>query len=68
MVSQLQLSVALSTKESFIVASELLWLKRLLVELGKSGKWKKYQWYYVEHASAVKLAKNQEFHKGSKHV
>ena len=53
----------------FIAASEgaikLLWLKRLLGELG--GKVSEVPTLYVDNASVVKLAKNPEFHKWSKH-
>ena len=69
--SQLQRSVALSTTEAdFIAASgrakELLWLKCLLGELG--GKGSEVLTLHVGNASAVKLAKNPDFHKRSKHV
>ena len=69
--SQLQWSMELSTTEAeFIAASEeakeLLWLKRLLDELG--GKGIEVPTLYVDNVSAVKLAKNPEFHKRSKHV
>jgi len=55
-----------SNRNRFIAASELLWLKRLLGELG--GKSSEVLMVYVENASAVKFAKNPEFHKWSKHV
>jgi len=62
--------VALSTKAEFMAASEgakeLLWLKRLLGELG--GRGSEVPTLHVDNASAVKLAKNPEFHKRSKHV
>jgi hypothetical protein len=69
--SQLQRSVALSATEAeFIAASEgakeLLWLKCLLGELG--GKCSEVPTLYVDNSSAVKRAKNPEFHKQSKHV
>jgi hypothetical protein len=58
------------TETEFIAASEgakeLLWLKRLLGELG--GKGSEVPTLYVDSAIAVKLAKNPEFHKRSKHV
>jgi hypothetical protein len=47
-------------------AKQLLWLKRLLGEL--SGKVSEVPVLYVDNASAVKLAKNPEFHKQSKHT
>ena len=47
-------------------AKELLWLKRLLGELG--GRGSEVPTLHVDNASAVKLAKNPEFHKRSKHV
>jgi hypothetical protein len=47
-------------------AKELLWLKRLLGELG--GKAIEVPTLYVDNASTVKLAKSPEFHKRSKHV
>lgn len=68
--SQLQKSVALSTTEAEIVAAseatkELIWLSRLLRELfDKNLK----ATLFVDNASAVKLAKNPEFHKRSKHI
>lgn len=68
--SQLQKSVALSTTEAeFVAASEgakeLIWLKRLLNEIcGKSGV----PVLFVDNASAIKLVKNPEFHKRSKHI
>jgi len=63
--------VALSATEAkFIAASEgakeLLWLKCLLGELG--GKCSEVPTLYVDNASTVKLAKNPEFHKQSKHI
>jgi len=55
-----------NNRNRFIAASELLWLKRLLGELG--GKSSEIPMVYVENASAVKLAKNTVFHRWSKHV
>ena len=59
-----------ATKAEFIAASEgakdLLWLKCLLGELG--GKCSEVPTLYVDNANAVKLAKNPEFHKQSKHI
>jgi len=59
----------LSKTEREIIASldgakELLWLKRLLVELCE--KYSELPTLYVDNASAVKLAKNAKFHKWSK--
>lgn len=69
--SRLQGSVALSTTEAeFVAASEgakeLIWLHRLLQELRvyKDG----IPVLYCDNASAVKLVKNPEFHKRSKHI
>ena len=69
--SQLQWSVAMSTTEAeFITATEgakgLLQLKRLLGELG--GNSSVVPTLHVDNASTVKLAKNPESHKQSKHV
>lgn len=68
--SQLQKSVALSTTEAeFVAASEgakeLVWLNRLLSEIGTSGET---PILFVDNASAIKLVKNPEFHKRSKHI
>jgi hypothetical protein len=69
--SQLQKSVALSTTEAeFVAASEgakeLVWLTRLLFEI--SEKKHGVPSLFVDNASAIKLVKNQEFHKRSKHI
>jgi len=69
--SQLQQSVALKTTEAELIAAsegakELLWLKRLLGELGENCS--ELPTLYVDNASAVKLAKNANFHKQSKHI
>lgn len=62
--------MALSTEAEFIAASdgakELLWLKRLLGEIGENGS--EVPTLYVDNASAVKLARNPEFRKRSKHI
>lgn len=68
--SQLQKSVALSTTEAeFVAASEgakeLVWLKRLLVEIKGSND---IPVLFIDNASAIKLTKNHEFHKRSKHI
>jgi hypothetical protein len=69
--SQLLWSVKLSTTEAdFIAASEgakeLLWLKYLLGEIGEKGS--EVPMLYVDNASTVKLVRNPEFHKWSKHI
>lgn len=69
--SQLQKSVALSTTEAEIVAAsegakQLVWLSRLLSDLLEPGKLS--PTLHVDNASAVKLAKNPEFHKRTKHI
>lgn len=68
--SQLQKSVALSTTEAeFVAASEgakeLVWLKRLLMETSEK---RDTPTLFVDNASAMKLVKNPEFHKRSKHI
>lgn len=65
-LSQLQESVAVPTTEEEIVAAsegtkELIWLTRMLSEL--VGPAELEPTLYVNNASAVKLAKNPEFHK-----
>ena len=69
--SCLQKSVAISTTEAEIVAAsegakEALWLKRLLVELNKIVD--SPPKLHVDSASAVKLSKNPEYHKRTKHI
>lgn len=69
--SQLQRSVTLSTTEAEIVAAsegakQLIWLNRLLSEIMESDKLS--PTLYVDNASAVKLTKNPEFHRRTKHV
>lgn len=69
--SQLQRTVALSTTEAEIIAAsegakELMWLKRLIREL--SGQEELIPVLHVDSASAVKLAKNPEYHKRTKHI
>lgn len=68
--SQLQKSVVLSTTEAEIVAAsedakQLTWLTRLSELLGHN---KFFPTLHVDNASAVKLAKNPEFHKKTKHI
>jgi hypothetical protein len=62
--------VGFSTRNAeFVAASkgtkEMLWLERLLGELGGNGT--KVRILYVDNARAVKPAKNPEFYKRSKH-
>jgi len=68
-MSQKQKSVVLSTTEAEYVAAsesakELIWLKRLLGDITTFET----PSLLVDNASAVKLAKNPEYHKRSKHV
>jgi len=70
--SQLQKMTALSTTEAEIIAAsegakELVWLKRLLSKLlsdfaGKTPV------LYINNASAIKLTKNPEYHRRTKHI
>lgn len=69
--SQIQRSVSLSTTESeYIAAShtvrELVWLERLLRNLLENEQRKPI--LYMDNQSAIKLIKNPEFHKRTKHV
>ncbi|CAB0034441.1 unnamed protein product [Trichogramma brassicae] len=69
-MSQLQRSVALSTMEAEFVAGsegakELIWLNRLLTEIKNKTCTPT---LYIDNASAIKLTKNPEFHKRSKHI
>lgn len=68
--SHLQKSVALSTTQAeFVAASEgakeLVWLSRLLLEISEKSY---VPTLFVDNASAIKLTKNPEFHKRSKHI
>ena len=70
--SQLQKTTALSTTEAEIIAAsegakELVWLKRLLSELLPDFV-KETTVLYIDNASAIKLTKNPEYHKRSKHI
>ncbi len=62
--------LALSTTEAeFVAASEgakeLVWLSRFLSEIrGDNG----IPVLFIDNASAIKLTKNHEFHKRSKHI
>lgn len=66
-----QRSVTLSTTESEYVAAaeamkELIWLKRLLKEIApEDDRWPQ---FYMDCQSAIKLVKNPEFHKRTKHI
>lgn len=68
--SECQKSVALSTTEAEYMAScsaarELVWLRRIISELtGKEIK----SMLFVDNQAAVRLAKNPEFHKRTKHI
>jgi len=70
--SQLQKMTAHSTTEAKIIAAsegakELVWLKRLLSEL-LSDFARRTPVLYIDNASAIKLTKNPEYHKRSKHI
>lgn len=70
--SELQRCTAQSTAESKYVAAseatkELVWLKRLIHNLDDTLSKQKPTFYLDNHA-AIKLAKNPEFHKRSKHI
>jgi hypothetical protein len=70
--SQLQKATALSTaKTKSITASEggeeMVWLKHLLSEL-LSDFARKTPALYIDNASAIKLTKNPEYYKRSKHI
>jgi hypothetical protein len=70
--SQLQKTTALLTTEAEIIAAsegakELVWLKRLLSELLSDFAEKK-PVLYIDNAGAIKLTKNPEYHKSSKHI
>jgi len=70
--SQLQKTTALSTTEAEIIAAsewakELVWLKHLLSEL-LSDFAEKTPVLYIDNTSAIKLTKNSEYHKRSKHI
>ena len=69
-ISKLQQIVALSTTESEYVAitegsKELIWLKRLMEELGKVQEDAK---LWSDSQSAIHLAKNSAFHSRTKHI
>lgn len=67
--SQKQRTVALSTTESEYVAAcqsikELVWLKLLMAELISNNA----VMLYMDNQSAIRLIKNPEFHKRTKHI
>ena len=69
--SQRQKMVTLSTTESEYVAAataakENIWIRNLLKDLGASCE--KTTALYVDNQSAIKLAKNPEFHKRTRHI
>lgn len=69
--SQKQRTVALSTTESEFIAAaeaikELIWLRRLITEITKQEIVKPK--LFIDNESAIKLLKNPEFHKRSKHI
>lgn len=69
-MSQRQVSVAISTTEAEIVAAseaarEIIWIKRLLTELGQLKETPALQ---VDNEAAIRLAQNPEFHRRTKHI
>ncbi|UYV74917.1 hypothetical protein LAZ67_12001798 [Cordylochernes scorpioides] len=69
-LSQKQRSVSLSTTEAELVAAtntakEVIWLNRLLSEISPL---KEQPIIKVDNASTIKLIKNPEFHKRTKHI
>lgn len=69
--SERQKSVSISTMEAeYIAASEatreLVWLNRLLKEILANDM--KIPIFYMDNQSAIRLIKNPEFHKRSKHI
>ena len=70
-LSQRQPSVTLSTTEAEYVAAcmaarETVWLRRLLSDIGHPCACR--TMIYMDNQSALKLVKNPEFHKRSKHI
>lgn len=66
-----QRTVSVSTTESEYVAAseamkELIWLKRLLSEIAPDVK--RVPSFYMDNQSAIKLVKNPELHKRTKHI
>lgn len=69
-LSQRQKSVALSTTEAEYVAAneaakQIIWLKRLYNEIAEK---KQKPILYIDNLSTVRLTKNPEFHRRSKHI
>lgn len=69
-MSQRQSSVAISTTEAEIVAAseaarEIIWIKRLLAELGHL---KSIHILQVDNEAAIRLAQNPEMHRRTKHI
>lgn len=70
--SSIQKSVSLSTTESEYIAGseavkELVWLKRLFGEI-MPNKSEDQTSFYMDNMSAIRLVKNPEFHKRTKHI
>lgn len=70
--SERQKSVALSTTESEYVAAsqtikELVWIRRLLFDL-QADVMNNVPMLFMDNQSAIKLVKNPEYHKRSKHI
>ena len=70
-LSQRQKIVTLSTTESEYVAAtaaarEAVWLRKLFKELGTCDGKPTVIW--IDNQSAIKLAKNPEYHKRTKHI
>jgi transposase InsO family protein len=69
--SQRQASVATSTTEAEVIAAseaakEMIWLKRLFLEITTLDKSPPY--IYVDNSAAVRLSQNPEFHRRTKHI
>jgi len=68
---QRQKLVTLSTTESEYVAAataakELIWLRKLLKDIG--GQYENATTLYIDNQNAIKLSKNPELHKRTKHI
>ena len=69
-LSQRQVSVAISTTEAEVVAAseasrEIIWLKRLFSGLDHMDKTPE---LYIDNEAAIRLAKNPEYHRRTKHI
>lgn len=69
--SERQKCVSISTTEAEYVAAsqavkELVWLKRLLQEIVSTKQ--EIPFFYMDNESAMRLAKNPEYHKRTKHI